>query len=77
MASGKHVEQGHAMVIRQSKKGEQSAEQKEFGAKQSSTWKNREIDWYNAERRFIFATSSRAETLKWMKKINTDTVKTN
>jgi hypothetical protein len=37
---------------------------KEFGAndkagKESMTWKNRERDWYNAERRFIFACESR------------------
>ena len=35
--------------------------QKEFGAgdnngRDSALWKNREKDWYNAERRFIFAT---------------------
>ena len=33
---------------------------KEFGkddknGKESMTWKNRERDWYNTERRFIFA----------------------
>lgn len=33
---------------------------KEFGAddrdgKDSQTWRNREVDWYNAERRFIFS----------------------
>jgi len=37
---------------------------KEFGAndaggQESMTWKNRERDWYNAERRFIFACESK------------------
>ena len=37
-----------------------SVTDKEFGCddnngKSAMTWKNREKDWYNAERRFIFA----------------------
>ena len=33
-------------------------------------WKNREKDWYNAERRFIFATQARAKRIEWIEKIN-------
>jgi hypothetical protein len=37
---------------------------------------NRQIDWYNAERRFIFACPTEAEKTKWMKLLNTDFTKT-
>ncbi len=40
------------------------------------TWKNREIDWYNAERRFIFSTPTKKENDEWQAAINLDTVKT-
>jgi hypothetical protein len=30
------------------------------------TWKNRERDWYNAERRFIFACETKKEADKWI-----------
>ena len=48
---------------------------KEFGdndkaGKESMTWKNRERDWYNAERRFIFACESKQEMKKWIKNFN-------
>ena len=47
---------------------------KEFGqddknGRESATWKNREKDWYNAERRFIFATNTKAERKEWIKNI--------
>ena len=45
---------------------------KEFGqndknGQASMTWKNREIDWYNAERRFIFAAPGPKMKAKWIK----------
>ena len=48
---------------------------KDFGkddnnGKEAATWKNREKDWYNAERRFIFATKTRKERDVWLKHIN-------
>lgn len=64
------VIQGHAMAIRDfsrmRKKGQQSLlnnhaiPEKDFGKEDqngqtSMQWHNREKDWYNAERRFIFA----------------------
>ena len=40
---------------------------KQFGtAKNEQTWSNREADWYNAERRLIFACESKEEALRWM-----------
>ena len=49
--------------------------EKEFGkgdnnGKDAATWKNREKDWYNAERRFIFAAKTRKERDMWLEKIN-------
>jgi hypothetical protein len=59
------------MAIRDSAKGklkehllyDNNITGKEFGRNDneghdSMQWKNREIDWYNAERRFIFASKS-------------------
>ena len=45
---------------------------KEFGKNdnqgaESQTWRNREIDWYNAERRFLFSAPTRAEAEHWFK----------
>lgn len=47
---------------------------KEFGkddnkGREACTWRNREKDWYNAERRFIFAAVSREARDKWIKLI--------
>jgi len=36
------------------------------------TLKNRQIDWYNAERRFIFACLTKKEKNKWMEQINSN-----
>ena len=54
---------GHGIAVRDTKRGRINREvtSKEFGegdkeGKESIMWKNREKDWYNAERRFIFAT---------------------
>ena len=33
------------------------------------TWHNREKDWYNAERRFIFAAPNDKQRIKWMNQI--------
>ena len=51
---------------------------KDFGkqdknGRESMTWKNREIDWYNTERRFIFACRSKNERRSWIRAINTQT----
>jgi len=56
---------------------------KDFGEKKgekdwkgkSTTWQNREIDWYNAERRFIFATKNKKQRDKWINKLNVSNVK--
>lgn len=53
---------------------------KEFGkddnnGKDSMIWKNRQKDWYNAERRFIFASATEKAKDKWIKHI--ERVKTN
>ena len=32
-------------------------------------WRNREKDWYNAERRFIFATNTKALRKEWIRSI--------
>ena len=47
---------------------------KEFGkddenGQTSMQWHNREKDWYNAERRFIFAAPSRKAQTKWIQMI--------
>ena len=44
--------------------------EKEFGKDdkqgvEAQTWKNREKDWYNAERRFIFSTPTKKEVDEW------------
>ena len=44
---------------------------KEFGqednnGQDSMTWQNREKDWYNAERRFIFAAPNLRQRDKWI-----------
>jgi hypothetical protein len=36
---------------------------------------NRQIDWYNAERRFIWACENAADKKKWMDQLNTNIVK--
>jgi len=40
------------------------------------TWKNREKDWYNAERRFIFATNTKRQRAEILEKVNMDKVTT-
>ena len=44
--------------------------QKEFGAIEKgghpNTWTNRERDWYNAERRFVFAARTAKERNWWV-----------
>ena len=49
---------------------------KEFGqdGKGSQTWRNREIDWFNAERRFVFACPTKAECVRWKTQINSKVV---
>ena len=47
---------------------------KEFGAgdkngHDAATWSNREIDWYNAERRFIFAAKTENLRRKWIEEV--------
>jgi len=32
----------------------------------NNTWGNRQSEWYNAERRFIFACKTNGERMKWM-----------
>ena len=61
---------GHGMAVRDKRTGavahklhDEDITAKEFGegdnnGKEAQTWKNREKDWYNAERRFIFATKT-------------------
>ena len=54
---------------------------KEFGegdnnGKEAQTWKNREKDWYNAERRFIFSTQKKSERTDFIDKIMKDKVVT-
>ena len=39
------------------------------GLKSAYTWTNRQNEWYNAERRFIFSCRSEKERKKWMKAI--------
>ena len=52
---------------------------KEFGeednnGQDSMTWHNREKDWYNAERRFIFAVPNERQRSKWLDLIMTQKV---
>ena len=54
---------------------------KEFGqednnGQDSMTWHNREKDWYNAERRFIFATKTTKRRDKWIEEGVKERVKT-
>ena len=54
---------------------------KEFGANDNeghdaAQWKNREKDWYNAERRFIFATKTAKKRDAWIDQIVKDRVTT-
>ena len=73
------VLESHAMAIRDKNKGgklrhkleDKRITKKEFGAddnqgKESQTWKNRETDWYNAERRFIFAADTKRKRNHWI-----------
>ena len=53
--------------------------EKEFGADDNeghdaALWKNRERDWYNAERRFIFATKTSKKRDKWISKVLKDKI---
>ena len=48
--------------------------QDDQGGKESQTWRNREIDWYNAERRFVFACPNKAEGTRWKTQINNKVV---
>ena len=74
---------GHAMSIRDNRIGPSQDHylystditEKDFGANDneghdSALWKNREMDWYNAERRFIFATKTQAKCEKLIKLIS-------
>ena len=50
---------------------------KEFGqddndGQDAMTWENRQKDWYNSERRFIFATDSKILRKKWIQLIMQD-----
>ena len=36
------------------------------------TWHNREKDWYNAERRFIFAAPNERQRSKWLDMITAE-----
>jgi hypothetical protein len=50
---------------------EPDVKDKEFGqddhdGKDTNTWRNRERDWYNTERRFIFACESKQAADKWI-----------
>ena len=73
---------GHAMSVRDNKSGTYKDHklysndiiEKEFGADDNeghdaALWKNREKDWYNAERRFIFATKNAVKRDKWIQNI--------
>ena len=74
------------MAIRDNKKGKEEHKlhniditAKEFGAddnngKDAAMWKNREKDWYNAERRFIFATHKKVERKNWIDKVIKDKI---
>ena len=43
--------------------------QRDQGGQTSQTWRNREIDWYNAERRFLFSAKTEKEAFKFMQKV--------
>ena len=73
---------GHAMVVRDDTKGQHKDHKlyntkitdKEFGAddkdgREAVQWKNRVKDWYNAERRFIFATKTEEQRQRWLDEI--------
>ena len=75
------------MAVRDNRRGtfkehkifSQEITHKEFGADDNEghdamLWKNRERDWYNAERRFIFATKTLKKRNKWIKEITKDKV---
>ena len=49
--------------------------QNDGGGKDSMTVSNRQIDWYNAERRFIYACPTEGEKNKWMDLLNTNYIK--
>ena len=76
------VVRGHLMAVRDKRRAtimqnhlyDKSITGKEFGAddndgKDAATWKNRQSDWYNAERRFVFACKTTKERDKWVEKI--------
>lgn len=80
---------GHAMAVRDERRGNftmhklfsEEIVSKEFGANDNeghdaALWKNREKDWYNAERRFIFATKTVKRRDKWIEEVVKDKVKT-
>lgn len=79
---------GHGMAIRDLKKGRKSHKLcddhitgKDFGKDDNDghdamQWKNREKDWYNAERRFIFATQKKGQRKDFLEKFNKDKVAT-
>ena len=80
MIKHQKVDSSHLMAVYCSTKGGLKASDtitsKDFGkgdnnGKDAATWKNREKDWYNAERRFIFATKTKKERDVWLKNINT------
>lgn len=59
---GKTSNVGHGMLARGGER------EKDFGTKDGkgdATWKNRAMDWYNAERRFIFSAPTEKESRKW------------
>ena len=73
---------GHAIAVRDDIAGSQRDHrlynkkiiEKEFGAddkdgKEAVQWKNRVKDWYNAERRFIFATKTEHQRQRWLDEI--------
>lgn len=56
---------------------DQAVTNKEFGkqdnhGKDSMTWHNRVYDWYNAERRFIFAAPNKKAMNKWISLIENE-----
>lgn len=57
---------------------DRSIASKEFGqndnnGKDSMCWKNRQKDWYNAERRFIFGAPNNKLKVNWIKKVEKET----
>ena len=73
---------GHAIAVRDDFTGSQrdhrlyntKITEKEFGAddkdgREAVQWKNRVKDWYNAERRFIFATKTEQQRQRWLDEI--------